>query len=135
MRFRDELAAAFETHPLEDGMDHPAERIMERALQSEAKRNVREELRGFVLDAAHPAFSAAVLRCLGGGCTQAGTPAWRTALVRDALALDEVEIRDAAVQAAERWGGQAIRSVLRAHAEPVPWLRAYMQDVVEDLGE
>lgn len=131
-RLRDELAAAFETHPLEDGMDHPAERIMERALQSEETRHVLEELRRCALDATRPDFAAAVLRCLG-GCAQAGIPAWRTALVRDALAMDEIEIRDATVQAAEWWGGQAMRSVLGAHVEPVPWLRAYIQDVVEDL--
>lgn len=40
VRLRDELAAAFETNPLADGMHHPAERIRERALPSAATRNV-----------------------------------------------------------------------------------------------
>lgn len=40
VRLRDELAAAFGTNPLADGMNHPAERIRERALPSAATRNV-----------------------------------------------------------------------------------------------
>ena len=42
-----------------------------------------------------PVFAASVLRCLGRQ-EYLGTSSWRSELVRDALALDDVEIRDAA---------------------------------------
>ena len=55
-------------------------------------------------------------------------------LVRDALALDDVEIRDATVQAAELWGDRDILPVLKSHSEPEPWLRDYIFHVINDLG-
>ena len=55
--------------------------------------------------------------------------------MRDALALDDVEIRDAAVQAAELWGDREILLVLKSHSEPESWLRDYIFDVIDDLGE
>ena len=132
MQLQDALLVAFEIAPLEDGMDHPAERILAGALHSGEERRVLAWVREFALDAAHPNFAASVLRCLGHRTV--GTCAWRTRLVRNALALDEVEIRDAAVQAAALWGDREIRCVLAAHDEPISWLGAYLQDVIEDLG-
>lgn len=132
MQLQDALLAAFEIAPLEDGMDHPAERILADALHSGEERRVLAWVREFALDAAHPNFAASVLRCLGH--RMVGTCAWHTRLVRNALALDEVEIRDAAVQAAALWGDREIRCVLAAHDEPISWLGAYLQDVIEDLG-
>ena len=129
------LRAAFEAEPVEDGMDHPAEEIIREALHcTEDQRGVLEWLRTFSLDAERPNFAASVLRCLGRQA-RPGTDSWRTALVRSALIMDDAEIRDAAVQAAESWGGQDMRNVLEAHNEPLDWLRNYVRDVIEDLGE
>ncbi len=55
--------------------------------------------------------------------------------MRDGLAAKDVEIRDAAVQAAESWGGREILDVLKSHQEPERWIRDYIRDVVEDLRE
>lgn len=128
------LWAAFGSEPLEDGMDHPAEEIIEQALHSNESQCVLEALRALSLDVAHPSFAASVLRCLGRQ-QNPGTDTWRTDLVRDGLAVDDVEIRDAAVYAAEWWGGREMRNVLQSHSEPKPWLRDYIRDVIEDLGE
>ena len=130
------LRAAFDTDPLEDGISHPAERIVREALQAVDDRSrIFACLRALSVDAEHPGFSASVLRCLSRW--RLGTSAWRAEIVRSALAADDVEMRDAAVQAAESWGGPEMRDVLRSHVEvePTSWLRAYLQDVVEDLGE
>ena len=128
------LNAAFEAEPLEDGMAHSAEAIIEEALLSTAELSIFDWLQSFCLDLAHPNFAASVLRCLGRQSCP-GTKSWRTDLVRTALVMDDIEIRDAAVQAAEIWGGEAIRNVLQAHSEPVHWLREYIQNVIEDLGD
>ena len=128
------LKAAFEDEPLEDGMEHSAETIIEEALLSTEDLGIFGWLRDFCLDVVHPNFAASVLRCLGRQSCP-GTKSWRTDVVCAALVMDDIEIRDAAVQAAEFWGGEPIRNVLQAHSEPVHWLREYVQNVIEDLGD
>ena len=114
-------------------MRHPAERSIQDALE----RKERHLFDGFLelcLDADRPGLSASVLRCLGRQPLP-GTASWRADLVRSALTIQDPEIRDAAVQAAEHWGGQEMRRLLQEHEEPLPWLREYIRDVIEDLGE
>lgn len=134
VRLANKLHATFKTEPLEDGMYHKAEDIIEQALQSRKDHRILEWLRDFSLDTAQPVFAASVLRCLGRQ-EYPRTRSWRSELVRDALALDDVEIRDAAVQAAELWGDSDIVPVLKSHSEPESWLRDYISDVIDDLGE
>ena len=133
-RLASRLRATFEADPLEDGMDHSAQQIIGAALRSEDGQRVLEWLRDFCLDAAHPSFAASVLRCLGRQ-ERPGTVAWRTEVVRAALAMDDMEIRDAAVQATESWAEESLRNVLYSHSEPESWLRPYIRDVIDDLGE
>ncbi len=127
------LWASFEDNPLEDGMEHPAEGFIAEALQPAKDQRILDWLRDLCADASHPSFAASVLRCLGRH-GQVGSASWRVGLVRDGLAMDSVEIRDAAAQAAESWGGSELLDVLRTHYEPEPWLRQYISDVIDDLA-
>lgn len=135
LRLRNLLYAAFEAEPLEDGIDHPAEDIIGNAIRSTGSDRVFDWLYRACFDVEHPTFSASVLRCLGRQISL-GTKSWRTKLLRKALTMDDVEIRDAALHAAEFWGGSEMRDILkvRVQTEPLSWLRDYMQDVIEDLG-
>ena len=133
-RFVFRLWSAFEADPFEDGMYHPAEEIIEEALRSRKSQRVLEWLSDFPLDAGHPSFSSQVLRCLSRQ-THPGTAAWRTELVRDALTMEDIDIRDAAIQAAESWGGAEFVDVLMSHTEPVPWLQDYIREVIDNLRE
>lgn len=128
------LLEAFETDPLESGIDHPAEQIITKALQSLENRQIFEWFKNFCLDVERPSFAASVLRCLGRQ-TNLGTYSWRAELVRGGLAVDDVEIRDTAVQAAELWGDQDLVGILKSHHESESWLREYILDVINDLGE
>ena len=128
------LRFAFETEPFEDGMDHPADQIIENALRSTEDQRILDWFSSLSLDAKHPSFASSVLRCLGRQ-THIGTATWRAGLVRDALAKDDIEIRDAAVQAAESWGGQEIVDVLMSHDEPESWLRECIPEIIDDLRE
>lgn len=134
VHLRDSLYASFEAEPLEDGMDHPAEDIIGDVVRSTDDPRVFDWLSRFCLDAEHPAFSSSILRCLGRQI-RPGTESWRAELVRKALTINDAEIRDAALQAAESWGGLNMRYILEAGVqnEPLQWLRNYMQDVIEDL--
>ena len=136
MQLMNLLHASFEAEPLEDGIDHPAEDIVSDAIRSAEDDRVFDWLNRVCLDLEYPTFSASILRCLGRH-VRPGTESWRTDLVRRALRMNDVEIRDAALQAAEFWGGVGIRNVLelKVRSEPLQWLRSYMQDVIEDLGE
>ena len=127
------LWSSFEDYPIEDGMEHPAEKIIAEALLSAKEQHVLDWLSAFCIDASQPSFAASVLRCIGRH-NNAGTVSWRVGLVRDGLTADKVEIRDAAVQAAESWGDSDLLDVLRSHSEPEPWLQQYIFDVIDDLA-
>ena len=127
------LQASFEVEAVEDGMGHPAEEIIGEALRSAEDERILDWFRDFCTDAAQPGFAASALRCLGRH-DYVGTTSWRVGLLHDSLAIDSVEIRDAAVQAAESWGDSDFIEVLRSHTEPEPWLRQYILDVVDDLA-
>ena len=130
-RLAAKLRASFEGESVEDGMGHPAEEIIGEALRS--PEDVFDWLRDFCTDGAQPSLAASTLRCLGRH-DNVGTISWRVGLVRDSLAMDSVEIRDAAVQAAESWGDSDFVEVLRSHVEREPWLRHYIFDVVGELA-
>lgn len=127
------LRAVFEADALEDGIDHPAEQIIGKVLRSDEDHYVLERLRMLSSDAESPSFAASVLRCLGRQASP-GTASWRAGFVRSGLSMENVEMRDAAVQAIESWGERDLIDVLRTHQEPEPWLREYIQDVIDDLG-
>ena len=133
-RLAAELWASFGDLPVEDGVGHPAERIIAKALVQAGDKRAIRWLRDFCVDASNPGFAASVLRCLS-RVDCGGSVSWRVDLVRDGLAMDSVEIRDAAIQAAESWGDSEMVEVLRAHSEPEPWLRQYLYDVIDDLSE
>lgn len=128
------LYSAFEDEPFENGMGHPADQIIEDALRSSRDERILEHFSALCLDIERPSFASSILRCLGRQ-TEIGNATWRAGLVRDALGLDDIEIRDAAVHAAEFWGGTEIVDTLNSHNEPVPWLRDYIREVIDDLGE
>jgi len=131
---RDSLNASFEAIPLQDGMDHPAEDIIGDAVRSMDDNSLFEWFSVVCLDIKYPTFSASILCCLGRQI-HIGTDSWRTELVGKALTVDDIEIRDAALNAAEFWGGQRMRHMLsgKVEAEPIQWLQDYMRDIIEDL--
>jgi len=73
-----------------------------------------------------------VLRCLG-RLDNPLTEEWRASLVEAALASPDVEVRDAAAQAAELWNDERSHEVLRQHNETEPWLRAYIEEVLHGV--
>ena len=128
------LYSALEAEPLEDGMDHPADQIIEIALRNTRDERILEQFGVLCLDIERPSFASSILHCLGRQ-TDIGNAAWRAGIVHSALTTDDIEIRDVAVHAAEFWGGAKIVDVLMSHNEPEPWLRDYIREVIDDLAE
>ncbi|MCY4170417.1 MAG: hypothetical protein OXF08_02335 [Bacteroidetes bacterium] len=133
-KLRDSLYASFEAQPLQDGIDHSAEEIIKEAMEFSDHARILDWFYSVCLDVDTPTFSSSLLRCLGRQ-TGLGTEFWRSRLVSEALTTDNVLIRDAALQAAEFWGGSKIRQILeiKVQTEPLHWLRGNMLDVIEDL--
>lgn len=128
------LRASFEADPLEDGVSHPAEQIIAEALCATEGHRTLDWLKALSLDAKRPSFSSSVLRCLGRQ-KHPGTGLWRVGIVREGLATNDIEIRDAAAQAAELWGDLDLVEVLELHSEPESWLEDYIQGIIDDLRE
>ena len=131
-RLSEELHISFEMDQIESGMDHPAETVISRALAQPSHANTLGWLRSTCLNSSDPSFASSVLRCLG-RLDSPGTISWRASLVRDALALDDVEIRNAAAQAADSWADPELVEVLSLHRESERWLRSYVAEIISDL--
>ena len=124
-----QLDAAFDAEPVENGISHVGEQIIEEALLHDGALPC---LRDFALDPVDPTFAASTLRCLG-RLTSPGDLKWRRDLVSAALKVDDVQIRDAAVQAVENWDDERLVDVLTSHSEPVQWIQEYLQAVITEL--
>ena len=122
---------AFEAEPLEDGMDHPAERLLAENLNQDSSPRILVWISEWCTDTANATFAASVFQCLARQ-PRPGTASWRTELVQSGLAAPHVEIRDAAAKAADSWRDSELLSILERHMEPVPWLADFIRDVVTD---
>lgn len=131
-RLRRRIWARLDEEPLEDGVTHSAEEVVERALSGPAGQ--RAAFARLVETEPNPEFSAAVLR-LAGRVGRSARSDWRGALIRTALSSSSATLREAAVEAIEQWEDAALLPLLRAHTESVSWLKAYIDDVIDDLSE
>jgi len=59
----------------------------------------------------------------------------RVQLVQIGLASPSLDVRDAAIQAVENWGGESLVNLLRGHTESVPWLSQYLEQVIQDHAD
>ena len=105
--------------------------MIDEALNSTNRQYVYEWISELATDLDKPVMAASLLRCLSRRAFDSGE--WCVKIVQSALASDHLEMRDAAVQAAESWAGAEIRKVLEQHSENVSWLRDYIKDVINDL--
>lgn len=127
-RLWDRLDTSFAHEDLDPDRDHPAERTLGQALFTP---RARCWLVGFCADEGHPELAASILLCL---CR---LPAlylveWEEQLITRALACDDMEIRDAAVQLAGAWGGDHLQGLLQSHQDSEGWLQDYIGSVLED---
>jgi len=125
------IIAVFESDPLEDGYFHPAENLLREMILEFGDRAFLF-IQRMIMDKAQPALGASVLRCLG-RITTARSEQWRATLIDDALKNENIEVRDAAIQAAELWSGNLMATILERHNEPVDWLHDYMNQVIRDI--
>ncbi len=125
-----ELHLALDAAPVEDGMRHAGEELLREAIRS-YPQEIGAWLSSEIFKEVSATSGASVLRLIA---RIRDLPAsLRQELVTRALAADDVELRDAAVQAVDQWGDKNLLQILREHREPEIWIRDYLERVIADL--
>lgn len=133
-RLRERLHCAFRDEPFEEGASHPADEILSAALLADTGNLLLGPLHDYCVGVPTPSYAVETLFCLA-RIESPGTSEWRVALVRGALRRKDIGIRDAALQAVERWEERSVVPVLRSHRESEEWLREYLEEVIRYLDE
>lgn len=124
------VLASLSSEAVEDGKNHPAEPLLQAYWQSHrGPLPWQEALSG----AGHSAsLFADFLRLAGRVRPEEAQLCER--LLTEGIASDNLEVRDAAVQAVELWADPSLAETLRRHREEVPWLADYIERVLRDLS-
>ena len=130
--FLRELAQDLTNHHVEHGMTHPAEHLIERALNSTRTTQVLEWILEVCSDH-HNRFAADTVYLLGHLEPHPGNCEWRATLVSQALTSPDCETRDNAATLAHLWQEPHLADILEAHTETQEWLNKYIQEVITDL--
>jgi hypothetical protein len=130
-QIENQIRAALEADPIEDGYTHPAESFLEKVIRDSGDR-AGDWLIG-ILSNDHWSVSlrAGLLRLLSR--QKPLTQEWRLRVIQLGLSSPSIELRDAAVQAAESWEDAGVMQILQAHREPCTWLADYVSRVIQDL--
>lgn len=131
-RLRRKVEERLEEETLEDGRTHSAESTVLEAISESAEG--RAAILRLISDEGRPELASAVLRLVGrvGHTTDRS---WRNGLVKSALGASTPALREAAVETVEQWEDVTFIPLLKEHSELVPWLRDYIEAVIDDLSE
>ena len=132
--FRNKLVAMLLDEPIEDGVTHPAEGLIDEALRADSSdcQNWLSQ----VLVEHYPtrlSLCASIVRCIG-RLDYDRVRGWGMRVADDALRNRDAEVREAAIRALEAWGGPAAIDMLRRHKDAEVWLNEYVQQVIVDLS-
>ena len=116
-----------DTAAVESGYDHPSEAYLANHLDVFGEEGLWDAVRRHD----EPARAATWLRILGR--SDRLSHRLRAELLVWGLRSSSVDVRDAAVQAAENWSDRRLVGVLRGHVEPVDWLQEYASGVVRGM--
>lgn len=130
--FEQQLVRSFHDESIEDGMYHPAERILGTLFISNfevAERYVQQVAEKYFNNST---VTAGLVRCLG----RLPRPvSFGHNLAEKCLQQGEISVREAAVTYLEAKGGADAIRILSAHHETVKWLGDYISVVIRDLKE
>ena len=126
-----QIRTALEADPIEDGYSHPAEASLEKVI-----RDSSHHAGDWLIDilSSHrwnASLRAGLLRLLSR--QKPLTKEWRLRVIQVCLSSPNLELRDAAVQAAESWEDAGAVQLLQEHREPCTWLADYISRVTRDL--
>ncbi len=134
IRFRSKLIATLLDEPIEDGVAHPGEGLIDEALRA-GSSNCQDWLSRVLVEhyPTRPSLCASIVRCIG-RLDYDRLRGWGMRVIDDALRNRDVEVREAAIRALEAWGGPVAIEMLRRHKDGEAWLNEYVQQVIVDLS-
>ena len=121
------LLGCIDENTIEDGVSHPAEKLIARFLRDHSTQTLLT-----LLTRTDTCRKATLTRLLGRNETLDSKT--RISILTRGLASPNVELRDAAAQAAELWEDPTTLRALRGHYEPIPWLDAYIRQVTDSIA-
>jgi hypothetical protein len=129
-RLGDEVRAALELEDVEGGRRHPVEILLHRAFLVSSRRalDVVRDVIARDADSRRPlilALGRLPARLVASGCSE---------IIGQALADEDIGVRDAAVRALELWRTPEGTAMLRSHSEREHWLRSYIDAVLDDIA-
>lgn len=134
-RFVKEIPRRLSEEPIEDGVTHSAESIINEALEDFGHK-AHEWLQDvFETNFVHrPVVASGILRCVG-RIDIAKVEHWGFTIASKGLKHDNIEVRDAAIRALEHWGSKKAVEHLRQYviSEPCDWLAQYAIGVIQDI--
>jgi hypothetical protein len=129
--FAKQVRCAIAEEPVEAGYQHAAEDILAKALTNQPE-DVESWLQYLLDFEKNEGLVADILTCFGHAISKT-PPDWAFAVMDDAIRHSSVGVRDVAAQTLELWSSPEALAVLRQHEEPVPWLKDYIEKVIELL--
>ncbi|MBI4601335.1 MAG: hypothetical protein HY721_05160 [Planctomycetes bacterium] len=129
----DRLLEVLSGDPLEDGVSHPADGILQDLILEKADA-VAIWMGALLRRGRDASLVAAMIKCLG-RLDPCKVPEWGVPYLEEALRRADIEVRDAAVQALELWATPASFATLRRHRDPVPWLQEYVQRLLREVDD
>lgn len=123
------LLASIKSESVEDGRQHPAESALADFVRQHGGDSFFDEM--FDKPRTNGELTVTLLRLFGRMHTF--DTGFRQRLLTAGLASDDIQVRDAAVTAAEEWADPSTIALLERHVEKSPWLSDYITRVVRDL--
>jgi hypothetical protein len=130
-----QLLSELDLEPVEDGMPHAIEKMLEYVLAKFPSNAVDAILVSFrrMLDEERDSAAAGLLQCIGRIKSKA-LEEKLTDLVSHGLSHPNPELREAAISVVEQVGNARLKRILREHSDPLPWLNRYATQVLADLS-
>ena len=127
-----DLRNDYANQPQEGGFDHRSEDTLRQALTTYNQAEVLDWLSQICNNRHKPTLAASAIRSLS-NLEKPGNPRWRLRLIKHTLKSSSTDVRDAAIQAVEKWQEHRLVGLLQRHEDPIDWLHQYAQGVIQDL--
>ena len=134
-QFYSQLSYELELEPVEDGISHAIERVMQELLTKSSLIGGDWIKASFqrLIEENKEAAAAGLLQCIGR--IKAGAlKEIIGGLVSQGLSHSSAQVREAAITVVEQIGDRDLTSLLRRHSDSVPWLNLYAEQVLRDLA-
>lgn len=130
LHIENQLETALEADPIEDGYSHPAEALLEKVLRDFGCHAGNWLISLLSSDSWSASFKSGLLRLLSR--QKPLTERWRYRAIQLGLSSAIIELRDAAVQAAESWDDASVIQLLQTHRESCSWLADYISRIIQE---